>query len=526
MTSLIRWKTSKKSALVLGAAAGSLALLASACSGAANTGDGAGAARTRPVTLEIGSPVTSLDPAKGSSFADLSVARTLYDTLVNFAQDGKIIPGLATSWSATADSATFHIRKGVSCSDGTAVTPAIVAASLKRFMDPATAAPLRGTVIGTASTATVTAEATANTVTVKLARPFSQLLPGMTSAFTGIICPAGLKNPSNLLTHSNGTGAYVASTQVSGSSYTFTARPGYTWGPKFPGEPAGSVPKTLVLKVVLDDNTAANLMSSNSLDIAAYSTTDWKRFAGKKGYTNVTQPQTDTTLVFNETSGHVTAEESVRVAISQALERDGMNGILGNGNGVLESNLGQATFECFDPSLASFVPKSNPSEASKALKGIDLRIIGSTQLASGNGTSYLLAQLNAAGAHATLRNMNNEAWVTELFSGKNDWDLTILGYANTTNTLLSAAGFSTGQAPPKGQNLGNVQNPTASSAYVTATKVAGSAGCVATTELQKALLQRHDLVPLSAIPATVVFSNGTAGSVVKGFVVPSSIRIN
>ena len=121
--------------------------------------------------------------------------------------------------------------------------------------------------------------------------------------------------------------------------------------------------------------------------------------------------------------------------------------------------------------------------------------------------------------------MNNEAWVTEIWSGKNNWDLTMGAYGNITNSFLGMAGFFTGPPPPKGENLGDVQNPAAASAYAEAGKLTGSAGCAATTALQQALLQRNDLEPLTGVPATVVFAPGVSASVVKGFVQPSTIRI-
>jgi peptide/nickel transport system substrate-binding protein len=501
------------------------ALGAAACGSSSSSAAAPSSAKTGVVTLEIGSPVTSLDPAKGSSFADFTAAQALYDPLVSFNKAGKIIPDLATSWTDTPTSATFHIRKGVTCSDGTPLTPAVVAASLQRYMNPATAAPLLAEVIGGGNKATVTADSSADTVTVSLAHAWSWLVQGLTSNFTGIICPAGLKNPSSLLTHSEGTGAWVASSEVSGSSYTFTRRANYWGGPAFTGQPAGTVPKSLVLKVVEDDNTAANLMSTGSLDIASYSTNDWTRFKNESGFTYQIQPQTDTMLVFNETPGLATDKQSVRLAISQAVNRTAMTGVLGNGHGITESNLGQPTYQCYDSSLSSLIPKYNLPAARKVLKGMHFSIIGTTQLSAGNGTSYLLAELEQAGATVTLNNENNEAWVTQLFSGKNNWDLTILGYGNTENSILSAAGFFTGPPPPKGENLGDVQVPAEASAYNSAGQLSGTQSCAAIATLQKSLLQGSDVLPLTGMPIFDVFAGHTAGVVVKGFVQPSSIRI-
>ena len=477
------------------------------------------------MSLEIGSPVTSLDPAKGSSFADFTAAQSLYDPLVSFNQAGQIIPDLATSWTTTANGATFHLRSGVKCSDGTPLTATDAAASLQRYTEPATAAPLLTGVIGAGNTAKVTGDNSAGTVTITLAHPYSQLLQGLTSNFTGIICPAGLKNPKSLLTRSDGTGAWVASSEVSGSSYTFARNAQYWGGPNFGNMPSGTVPKKLVLKVVEDDNTAANLQSSGALNVANYSTNDWQKFRGTAGATIVTQAQTDTMLVFNETPGHVTASQKVRLAIAQAVNRPALNKVLGNGEGHLESNMGMPTYACYQGSLSSLIPGYSPSAATKVLKGVTIRIIGTTQLSAGNGTSYLLAELRQAGATATLTNENNEAWVTQLFSGKNNWDLTILGYGNTSNSLLSVSGFFTGAAPSKGENLGDIQNSSIAADYATAAQDSGTKGCQAIDGLQSTLFKNYDTVPLTAIPTTVVYANNTTGVSVKGFVQPSSLRV-
>ncbi len=119
----------------------------------------------------------------------------------------------------------------------------MAADSLTHFFDPKTAAPFASAVAGAGNKATVTASG--QDVTIKLAKPFSGLLTGMTTPYTGIVCPAGLKNPSMLLKGSSGTGPYTAVSQVAGSSYTFKRREGYSWGPTFKGVPtAGTLPSS------------------------------------------------------------------------------------------------------------------------------------------------------------------------------------------------------------------------------------------------------------------------------------------
>jgi peptide/nickel transport system substrate-binding protein len=121
--------------------------------------------------------------------------------------------------------------------------------------------------------------------------------------------------------------------------------------------------------------------------------------------------------------------------------------------------------------------------------------------------------------------MVNQAWVAELFSGKNDWDVTMLGYGNTINSILAAGSLYTGAAPPNGSNIGAVNNETAPALYAEAGATAGEEGCAATSAFQRSLLEATDALPISTVPATVVFAGHTAALLNKGFVLAGTIRI-
>ena len=54
-----------------------------------------------------------------------------YDRLLYLSPGGKLEPYLATSWKTTPDGAVLRIRKGVTCSDGTPMTPSVIADSLR-----------------------------------------------------------------------------------------------------------------------------------------------------------------------------------------------------------------------------------------------------------------------------------------------------------------------------------------------------------------------------------------------------------
>jgi peptide/nickel transport system substrate-binding protein len=507
------------------------AVTLSACSG--GSGDGSGSTGAEPdavtdgiVNIDLAGPVTSYDPAKGSGYQDSLVAWSMYDSLIVTDTDGSQIAGLASDWTTTANSATFTLKQGVTCSDGSALTPEIVAGSLTRLLDPATASPFLSQITGGNNPATVTTAGT-DTVTVTLEKPWSGLLPGLASPFAGIVCAKGTADPSILQTGSDGTGAFVAESQVAGSSYTFTRRTDYTWGPAFAEQGEGDLPTQLVMQVITDDNTRANLMETSALQIGAFGTNAWTRFENSASIESKISQQTDIMLIFNETAGKPTADPEVRKAVAQAINRDGLNEVQSFGAGELITNLGQDSYACADPSLGDLIPEYDAAAATQVLSGLSLTVLGGNVFAGGDGNSYVLSALEAAGVEGTVRNVDNAAYVDAMFSGANEWDVAVLGYGNLLNSLLATGGFFTGEAPPNGQNLGAVNNPEAAAALQAAgTAETEEAACAAVTDFQSALIGNYDVVPVSTIPVHVLFAGGTSGAVVKGFAQPSSIRIS
>ena len=80
-----------------------------------------------------------LDPATAADGPLLQVSRQVFETLVQYREDGsEIEPGLATSWAVSRDGLiwTFRLRPGVKFHDGTPLTASAVAKSFERQMSP------------------------------------------------------------------------------------------------------------------------------------------------------------------------------------------------------------------------------------------------------------------------------------------------------------------------------------------------------------------------------------------------------
>lgn len=489
---------------LIAAAAAGAALLAGCGSGSKS--DGGGTARDS-VTMAIASN-PSLDPAKAANQADGIALSGLYDTLVRLDAGGNVVAGLASSWTATPDSVALQLRKDVTCSDGTKLTASAVAASLTRLVDPATAAPYIGASFGP-NKVTVTADDAASSVTVKTSGPWSQLLPGLAMSWTGIVCPAGLKDPKALLTKSFGTGPYELQSAAPGRRFLLRHRSGYTWGPKLGGSEAGTPPKTVQLNVVANESTAVNLLVSNKLDIALLGGPDLERI-GRSAFT-VTQKDGGTVwLAFNE-QGTSMKDEALRRGVAQAIDRAAFADAATFGRGKVIPSVVGPSIQCSDAGAGAAVPKLDAAAARAALSKVGtVTIIGTTQLGGGAGQEYIQAALRGVGVDAKLRNTDTATWSQTLTGGKGDWELSVVPALNPAGSIIIPISQTTGAAPPKGTNFGSAQNPQAGAALGKAITQVGAQSCAAWGQVQQALNARVDVLPLSTLPLSIVARKGVS----------------
>ncbi|MEE4298033.1 MAG: ABC transporter substrate-binding protein, partial [Pseudomonadales bacterium] len=139
-----------------------------------------------PGHLAIAGPFefTSQEPGRdGYLFTRMQVA----ETLVDIAEDGRLIPGLARAWQATEDGRSwrFELRGGVRFHDGTILDAEAAAKAL-------TIARTRSVVLRNAPLAAVTAE-DADTLRIDLTRPFALLPAALTHFSTLIAAPASYR---------------------------------------------------------------------------------------------------------------------------------------------------------------------------------------------------------------------------------------------------------------------------------------------------------------------------------------------
>ncbi|CAH6696334.1 oligopeptide ABC transporter substrate-binding protein OppA [Klebsiella grimontii] len=89
-----------------------------------------------------GSEPSSLDPHKVESDVENNIISDLFEGLVSVSPAGEIQPRLAEKWENKDNTVwTFHLRPGVTWSDGTAITAQDIVWSWQRLVSPFTASP-------------------------------------------------------------------------------------------------------------------------------------------------------------------------------------------------------------------------------------------------------------------------------------------------------------------------------------------------------------------------------------------------
>ncbi|MFD6354242.1 ABC transporter substrate-binding protein [Nocardia tengchongensis] len=502
------------------AAAATLALSTSACT--TSQGGGGGTVSGDTVRLSLLTDVANFDPIKGASAGDYVFNRLLFSSLVALDENNVVVPRLATSWDVGTTGGTLTLKKGLTCSDGSPLTAAQVAASLDRYRSQGTAT---GQVFGpdnAGDKTTITADDNAGTIAIKLTNPWGELLTGLAHQSTSIVCKSGLAAPDALglgNVDGAGTGPYTLTKNERGTAYELALRPGFDAYPRYKSLPAGEPVKTMQIGIVKNESSLANQLHTGQADFGAFTGPDAARFTD--GYTVVKSPYVRFFLMFNQRPGLPGADPAFRRAVAQAVDAQAFGKVFGGGAAPIASYVEPAV-SCANKDTALLVP--NNLDAAKAqLGGKSIRVVGSNAVAQGAGNTYVAEALRVGGADVKLNNADNATlFGSVLTSG--EWDVYIT--PSITGSLLIGAQLFSGAQPPAGRNYGAVNNPEFVRGYGAAVRtVDPTAKCDSWASAQKSLLNAVDTVPLSTVDVHYVFRNGISASAPQGNFDPATMRI-
>lgn len=303
----------------------SVLLTACGSGGSGGSDGGSGPARSGgTLTFAVGSDAGCVDPQQVASNDTIYSVRQVVDSLTD--QDpatGKIVPWLAKSWDISADATTFtfHLRSGVTFSDGSKLTAQVVKDNFDAVPELGALGTLaEGYLSGVKSTTVVDPL----TVKVTFQQPNAQFLQATSTHSLGIESSASVKRTPQQKCSQGvvGSGPFVLKQYVQNQSITLARRTGYAWGSSLWHKSGEAYLDKVVFKVVPEAGVRAGSLQSGQVD--AISSVGKANEAALKGGQVALQRRANPGVVFGlafNNSRPVLKDARVRQAIGFAIDR-------------------------------------------------------------------------------------------------------------------------------------------------------------------------------------------------------------
>ncbi|MGW7545235.1 ABC transporter substrate-binding protein [Streptomyces sp. NPDC054770] len=436
-------------------------VLLTACgSGDDGSGGKSGPAKSGgTLTFAVGSDSGCVDPQQVASNETIYSVRQIVDSLTD--QDpktGKIVPWLAKSWDISADATTFtfHLRPGVTFSDGSKLTAQVVKDNFDAVPNLGALGTLaEGYLSGVKSTTVVDPL----TVKVTFKQPNAQFLQATSTHSLGIESSASVKKTPQQKCSDGvvGSGPFVLKQYVQNQSITLDKRTGYDWGSSLWSKKGEAYLDKLVFKVVPEAGVRAGSLQSGQVDVI--SSVGKANEAALKGGQVALQNRANPGVVFGlglNNSRPLLKDAKVRQAILAAVDRKQIaDTVFPTGTQPATSVLAHTTPDytdlstdlAFDAAKAKSLLDEAGWQASgdgirtKAGKKLSLTITWFPNAATNQPALELVQQqLKAVGIDVVLKQLPVTQFATTLQSG--DFDV-VWGNATRADPDILRSSFST-----------------------------------------------------------------------------------
>lgn len=356
------------------------------------------------------------DPVVSGSGAQFRQLALSYASLTRVDEQGKAVPDLAEKWTynAKGDQVTFHLRKGLTFSDGTPVDGAAVKDAIERAQKQKNSA-LFGDLT---SIRTVTAKDL--DVVLDLTQVDYQIPQLLGERVLQVASPTAAKDPAKLDQNPVGAGPFIATQVIPGTKATFKKNPNY-W------DAANIHIDTVELVSAPDEATVVSGLQTGVYNFAdvAPSQADAAKKAGLDVFVQPGFNASNVSLNVNKAPfNNPKVVEAVRHAVNRKEFVD-----------KLTFGYGEATDQPFPASYVAYDPKSKDAypydpAASKALLATAGIKPGAIKLdlivpEASPAAEIVQSQLAAVGITTTIKIDKN--WATPFFAK----DLTLSIYSTT-----------------------------------------------------------------------------------------------
>ena len=299
----------------------------------------------------------SLDPALSTDVPTGRAVGYVFEGLTRFTPDASVEPALAERWDVSPDGSrfVFHLRRGVTFSDGSPVTSRHVIASWQRSLDPKTKGggalplqPVRGASAfadGKASTISGLSAPDSFTVVVQLEEPLG-FFPKLLAMPAAAVAP--MNPPSGFGERPIGSGPWKL-VEWRHDDYLLFARNERYWGKK-------PVADSLRARIISEPSTAVAEFESGNVDVLLIPAGETQQWEDDRSRQNLLKSVPALQLVYagiNTTRGPL-RDVRVRQAINLAIDRKLLVQRLISGRGRLAAGVIPASLGGADTTRAVY----------------------------------------------------------------------------------------------------------------------------------------------------------------------------
>jgi glutathione transport system substrate-binding protein len=419
-------------------------------------------AKKTTATIAMAGDAVTLDPYDSNANLDYGVISTMYEGLVGFDKDMKVIPVLAESYTASDDAKvfTFKLRKGVKFHTGEDLNAAAVKKSFERVSDPNNKLK-RYSLFNNIESIETPDE---STVVFKLKTPFGAMLFNFAHPAGKVMAPSAIGKSKEELQRNPkyGTGPFMFKEWVANDHITVVKNPTY-WN-----KDGAAKVESITFKPITEAGTRVNGLKTGDLD-----------FVLPLPLVDAEALKSDPTVKVNSAKSIYSfymamntlkqpfADKNVREALNLAIDREAIR------KGVLRGFADPMT-SVLPPQVAFYVKQADEIKrdvtkakellAKSSYKGEEIEIWHGNTSERKDLATIIVQQLSEIGFKAKSVPMDNAALNTSLFTQdktNNKVQLYLGGWSTSTGDADWAIRplLYNQMAPPVGYNVGFYDNP-------------------------------------------------------------------
>lgn len=297
------------------------------------------------------------------------LSRLFFDQLIYLDELGEPQPWLAKSWEISEDGLTytFHLREGVTFSDGAPFDAEAVLVNLEHMRDPATKSSLAGRYIASYHHGEIL---DASTFRAHLSEPHSAFLEVLAQSWLALYSPRAIREaPQGLITQPVGSGPFVLTKFSRQRGLELVRRPDYDWAPPYIRHRGPARIERIEIETIPEDFVRISSLISGqhdlSLDVPPQNAATVRAHPELTLFNLIRKGLPTRPLSFNVEKAPFD-DVRVRRALALATDRDGIARLRGFGEYQSKSDYLAPNTRDYDSSFRD-VLRYNPEEANRLL---------------------------------------------------------------------------------------------------------------------------------------------------------------